>query len=327
MIQISLTEQKLELRFTWKIARGAADFKRNFFVKISDGQFDAIGETAPNVRYGESAEMIVEQFESLQRNGLQEITNHNELMVLFNKVATCNSLRFGIESAFINYWCKRDGISVEKYLGIAPAKEIYTAFTMPIMHIGEMCSFYEEHELQRFKYLKLKINAENGQEALKEISQVAHQQIMIDGNEAFTNADEVLKYIEFLKNYPILFLEQPMPSKNVEDYKYLKPKSKMLIMGDESITDAPDMDAIAQQFHGVNMKLQKAGGYVNGLRILNEARKRNLKTMIGCMVETSVGIGSAMKLCAGVDFIDLDGFMILKEDPFQLIQEKNGELK
>ena len=105
-----------------------------------------------------------------------------------------------------------------------------------------------------------------------------------------------------------------MPSKNVEEYKYLKPKSKVLLFGDESITDAPDMDNIAQQFHGVNMKLQKAGAYVNGLRILNEARQRHLKTMIGCMVETSVGIGSAMNLCAGVDFIDHDGFAVLKDN-------------
>ena len=327
MIHIEITEQLLELQFTWKIARGASDFKKNFFIKISDGQFEALGETAPNVRYGENAEIILEQFASLSAKGLKEVSNHPELMALFEKVKTCNSLRFGIESAFINYWCKRDSISIEKYLGINPPKEIYTAFTMPIMHIGEMCSFYEEHELQRFKYLKLKINAENGQEALKEISQVAHQQIMIDGNEAFSHPDAVLKYIDFLKDYPILFLEQPMPSQNVEEYKYLKPKSKLLLMGDESITDAPDMDSIAQQFHGVNMKLQKAGGYVNGLRILNEARKRNLKTMIGCMVETSVGIGAAMKLCAGVDFIDLDGFLILKEDPFHFIQEINGELK
>ncbi len=327
MIRIELTEQLLELRFTWKISRNASDFKKNFFIKISDGELEALGETAPNVRYGESAEQILAQFSELMIKGLHEVSNHGELMNLFEKVKTVNSLRFGIESAFINYWCKKEGITVQDYLGIAPAKEIFTAFTMPIMPIGEMCSFYEERELQRFKYLKLKINAENGEEALKEISQVAHQQIMIDGNEAFSNADAVLKYIDFLKDYPVLFLEQPLPAKNVDDYKYLKPKSKVLLMGDESITDAPDMDAIAQQFHGVNMKLQKAGGYVNGLRILNEARKRKLKTMIGCMVETSVGIGSAMKLCGGVDFIDLDGFLILKEDPFHFIEEKQGELK
>ncbi|MFM7023294.1 MAG: enolase C-terminal domain-like protein [Flavobacteriales bacterium] len=327
MLKIEIKEQLLELQFTWKIARNASDFKKNFFIKISDGKNEALGETAPNVRYGENGELILAQFAELKNNGLEKIADHNALMALFAKVPTCNSLRFGIESAFVNYWCKRDNSTVEKYLGIAPASAIYTAFTMPIMPIGEMCAFYETHKLKRFRHLKLKINAENGVDALKEVLKVAKQPIMIDGNEAFEHPDAVLKYIDFIKNHPVLFLEQPMPSKNVEDYKYLKPKSKVLLIGDESITDAPDMDSIAQQFHGVNMKLQKAGGYVNGLRILNEARKRNLKTMIGCMVETSVGIGSAMRLCGGVDFIDLDGFLILKEDPFGRIKEREGELQ
>ena len=323
MMTISLEAKTLELKFTWKIARNASDFKRNFFIKICDGDFEAMGEAAPNVRYGESAELIIVQFEQLQNAGLSQIQDVETLHSLFQKISTCNSLRFGIESAFINFWSRNE---VEKYLAIPKAKEISTAFTMPIMPIGEMCEFFKKHDLQRFKFVKLKINAENGIDALKEISKVSKQQIMIDGNEAFQNPDEVLTYIEFIEKYPIAFLEQPMPSSKIEEYKHLKPKSSVLLMGDESITDNPDMDSIAQQFHGVNMKLQKAGGYVNGLRIINEARKRNLKTMIGCMVETSVGIGSAMHLCANIDFIDLDGFLILKEEPFKQIKERNGAL-
>jgi L-alanine-DL-glutamate epimerase-like enolase superfamily enzyme len=322
-MNISLEEKTLELKFTWKIARNASDFKRNFIIKISDGIFEAMGEAAPNVRYGESAELIIGQFQQLQNAGLSLIQDVQMLHSLFQKITTCNSLRFGIESAFINYWSKN---KVEEYLGIPATNSIYTAFTMPIMPIEEMCDFYKKYDLQRFKYVKLKINADNGVDALKEISKVSKQEIMIDGNEAFQNPDEVLKYIEFIKKYPVAFLEQPMPSSKVEEYKQLKPKSSVLLIGDESITDNPDMDSIAQQFHGVNMKLQKAGGYINGLRIINEARKRNLKTMVGCMVETSVGIGSAMHICSNIDFIDLDGFLILKEEPFQQIEEKNGAL-
>lgn len=324
MMNITLEEKKLELKFTWKIARNASDFKRNFFIKIKGDDFEAIGETAPNVRYGESPDLITSQFQILMDNQLQAVKNEEMLLSLFNKYPTCNSLRFGIESAFINFWSKNE---VEKYLSIPSASKIYTAFTMPIMPIEEMCAFYKKYNLSRFKYLKLKINAENGYDALKEISKVtAAQHIMIDGNEAFHQPDDVLRYIDFIKDFPIAFLEQPMPSEKIEEYKYLKPKSKVLLLGDESITDHPDMDSIALQFHGVNMKLQKAGGYVNGLRIINEARKRNLKTMIGCMVETSIGIGSAMRLCADIDFIDLDGFLILKEEPFLKIKEEDGIL-
>jgi len=326
MIEISIEEKLLELKFTWKIARNASDFKKNFFIKISDGKNEALGECAPNVRYGENVELIKSQFSSLMSAGLCDVHHHESLIQLFAKINTCNSLRFAIESAFIHFWCKRDKISVAEYLNISICPSTATAFTLPIMPTEEMCDFYQKYNLQRFKHLKLKINAENAEEALVEILKVAKQPIMIDGNEAFQHPDEVLKYIDFIYAKNVLFLEQPMPAKMVEEYIYLKPKSKILLMGDESITDTPNMKVIAQQFHGVNMKLQKAGGYVNGLRIINEAKLAGLYNMIGCMVETSLGIGSAMNLCANIPFVDLDGFLILKEEPFQLITEKEGVL-
>jgi L-alanine-DL-glutamate epimerase-like enolase superfamily enzyme len=75
------------------------------------------------------------------------------------------------------------------------------------------------------------------------------------------------------------------------------------------------------------MKLMKAGGYINGLRLLNEAVKHNMHTMVGCMIETSLGISSAMNVCAGVKFIDLDGFLIIKDEPFGIIEENKGQLR
>jgi L-Ala-D/L-Glu epimerase len=74
------------------------------------------------------------------------------------------------------------------------------------------------------------------------------------------------------------------------------------------------------------MKLMKAGGYMNGLKILNEARKHGLKTMIGCMIETTLGISSAMNICSNINYIDLDGSFIIKNEPFKLITENNGRL-
>ena len=97
-------------------------------------------------------------------------------------------------------------------------------------------------------------------------------------------------------------------------------------MADESITNEENFYILAQQFHGINMKLMKAGGYINGLNILNEARKYGLKTMIGCMIETTLGISSAMNICYNINYIDLDGSFIIKNEPFKLVTEENGRL-
>jgi L-alanine-DL-glutamate epimerase-like enolase superfamily enzyme len=327
MVYYKLEEQLLELKYTWKIARNSADTKINFFIRITDNLHEGIGEVAPNVRYDESKELIKLQFETLLQKGLSTIQNLSSLANLFSKTQVCNSLKFGIESAFVHYCCKRDGISVFEYLNIQAPKSIFTAFSMPIMPSNELCSFYQEHNLKRFKHLKLKVNAQNAVEAFEEISKVAHQPIMVDGNETWQNPDEVLNFIKKIniKNQ-LLFVEQPMPADEVAAYNYLKTKSSVEIIADESVTNSADMSQLKQQFHGINMKLMKAGGYQKGIEILNAARANGLKTMIGCMVETSIGISSAMNLCANVDYIDLDGCLIIKNEPFGYVKEESGQL-
>jgi L-Ala-D/L-Glu epimerase len=118
-----------------------------------------------------------------------------------------------------------------------------------------------------------------------------------------------------------------MPAGMDDEYMYVKKQSPFLLVADESVCDHADFGELKHQFHGINMKLMKAGGYINGLRLLNEAVKHNMHTMVGCMIETSLGISSAMNLCAGVEFVDLDGFMIVKDEPFGLIRETNGTLE
>ncbi len=117
-----------------------------------------------------------------------------------------------------------------------------------------------------------------------------------------------------------------MPARKATEYQFLKKNSLYPVFADESVTDQPDFSSLRHQFHGINMKLMKAGGYLNGLRILQETQKQGLLPMIGCMVETSLGIWSAMQLCAGIRYADLDGFLILKDEPLGLVKEQDGNL-
>jgi L-alanine-DL-glutamate epimerase-like enolase superfamily enzyme len=106
----------------------------------------------------------------------------------------------------------------------------------------------------------------------------------------------------------------------------LKKQSPFELIADESVTNHIDIEEIALQFHGVNMKLMKAGGYFKGIKILQDAKKQGLKTMIGCMVETSLGIFSAINLCNDINYIDLDGHFLIENEPFNMVSEKNGRL-
>jgi L-Ala-D/L-Glu epimerase len=235
-------------------------------------------------------------------------------------------LRFAIESAYIHYFCQKKGITVVEFLGLSLPQAVSTAFSLPIMDPAVVPAFIRDNNLNRFANLKVKVNQEEGLDLVRQVASVNTNPLIVDANEAWANPDELLLFLEQLKRFRIAFIEQPMPAAETEAYTYLRQHTPYDIFADESVTNQADFDLLQKQFHGVNMKLMKAGGYLNALHILEQTRQRGLKTMVGCMIETSLGIWSAMQLCQGVYQADLDGFLILKNEPFGIVEEKNGQL-
>lgn len=314
----------LELKYTWKISRNSSTHKKNFIISCNFNRFSGIGETAPNIRYQETPEVILQEFDQFVKAGGNQVNDLAELTSLLDQLKLKNALRFGIESAYIHMLCHAEKIPVHDFLGIQPCLQKTTSYTMPILELDEVEPFYKNNRLERFTMIKLKINADNGLELLKKMATISNQPLIIDANEAYTNADDLLKFLRQLKPYPIALIEQPMPATCVDDYIAVKNAALFPLMADESICDGADFSMLTQQFNCVNMKLMKAGGYLNGLHILQQAKAHGMQTMIGCMVETSLGILSALNLCSFADYADLDGFLIVKNEPLQLTYEDNG---
>lgn len=327
MITWQIEQIKLNLKYTWKLSRNATDFKLNNIITVGDGKHKGKGEVAPNIRYNETPELMLSEFERFANVAPSTCIHIEEFTLLLDSLKLPNALRFGIESAYIHFRCAQSGESVCDYLGIQHPTKIATSFSLPIMPADEIAAFYKQHHLERFTRLKLKVNAEYAHDLLQALSKVTRQPLIIDANEGWKNPDELLSFLHELTPYNIDIIEQPMPAGLDAEYVYVKKQSPFLLIADESVCDHADFDTLKHQFHGINMKLMKAGGYINGLRLLNEAVKHNMHTMVGCMIETSVGISSAMNLCAGVEFIDLDGFLIIKDEPFGIIEENEGQLR
>lgn len=326
MLAWSLEERKLELLFTWKISRNASDFKINSFVKVGDARITGTGEAAPNIRYGETPELLRQQFNDFVAAGPESIHSVEDLSHFLSGLTICNSLRFAIESAYIHYYCASRNITVFDFLGIIRPGKMETSFSLPILEPGDIAPFLHEHRLLRFRQLKVKVNEQSALEAVRIISSHTEEPLMIDANEAWKDPEAFLSFASQLKPYRIRFIEQPLPAAETAAYRHLKKHCPYELIGDESVLREPDMAELKDQFHGINMKLMKAGGYLAGLRILKEARENGLKTMIGCMVETTLGISSAFSLCHQVDYVDLDSFLMVKNEPFGLLQEQNGWL-
>jgi L-alanine-DL-glutamate epimerase-like enolase superfamily enzyme len=326
MLRWHIESKPLHLKYTWKISRNSSDIKTNLFIRVADKRHVGIGEAAPNSRYGESAEYLTDQFESLVDSGLELIRSLEDLQILLSLHLPSNSLRFAIESAYIHFVCQQQGVSVSQFLGVNLPDKVATSFSLPIMDPALIADFIRFHNLNRFQSLKIKVNQEEGLDLVRQVAENSSRPLIIDANEAWTNPDELLRFMEQLRAYPIAFIEQPMPADRVSEYEYLKPNSPYELFADESVTNRADFNQLKNQFHGINMKLMKAGGYLNGMKILEETRQHGLKTMVGCMVETSLGIWSAMQLCQGVTQADLDGFLILRDEPFGIVHEQDGKL-
>lgn len=307
--------QKLELplNVNWKLSRNETGFKTNFVIYVDDIRLG--GEVAPNIRYGETPELIEEQFSKITNINLENIDEYK----------LCHSLRFGIEAALIHNEAKKNDNEVWEFLELEKPIPAATSYSLPIMDPSLVKDYLKK--IERFSVYKIKVDQDSAVDFVTEISRQTNKPLRIDANEGWRDFDEVMRFFEKIKKTNIEFIEQPMPAVGFdEEYFELKNVSPYELIADESIEAEVDFDKIEKMFHGINVKLMKTGSYYKAIRFLREARIRNMKTMVGCMIETSLGIRSAYYLSSLCNYNDLDGFLLLKDDPFKIVSEVDGEI-
>lgn len=324
-MKLWLEKRHLDLKVNWKLSRNQTTFKENFIVHLHTISGDFVSEIAPNIRYGETAESIQKQFDEwVGDNDLVKITNLSLLIIDLDKTKLHHSLRFGLESVFISYFAKKSVQSVSTFLGLPAVKAVETSFSMPITAVGDIKNYLAP--LERFKSLKIKVDADTGWEMLQEIKKHTQVKLRVDANEAWKDLDLFMRFQESLKGMNIELIEQPFPSSMSAEYRELKKTTPYILLADESIEDVGDFSQLSQQFHAVNIKLMKTGSLIKARDLIQDARKHNLQVMIGCMIETTIGISYGMLFGGMAEYVDLDGFLLVKDEPFHLVKEVEGVL-
>lgn len=307
---------ELELAVLWKISRGQATHKTNFLV--TNGSFRS--EIAPNRRYGETPEVIQNECEKFYKLGITNLKQWDEVSDQF-----VSSFAYAIESILVNKEAFESGKSLYDYLQISPIDSpVSTSYTIPIMDISEVKTYVAKY--QRFKSLKLKIDAQSGAELLSEVLKYTNTLVRVDGNECFSDPETYLRFIEKFNDPRIEFMEEPFKAGSYSMYEYVKKHHNLPLIADESVLKNIDWSNISKSFHGINIKLMKSAGLRNAVSSLKKARSLGLKTMIGCMIESSLAISHALQLTSLTDYQDLDGHILLKNEPFNLVTESDGNL-
>ena len=167
-----------------------------------------------------------------------------------------------------------------------------------------------------YQILKIKVGTSDDERILAMLQEEApHARIRVDANTAWS-ADQTIAYLPMLQAYGVELIEQPVASEDYAALQRVKEASSIPIIADESCRTAADVEKLIGCVHGVNIKLAKCGSMWEALRIAETARDNGMTVMLGCMIESTLGIAAAIQLCSLADYVDLDGAALLREDPF-----------
>ncbi|HEX7089655.1 MAG TPA: dipeptide epimerase [Longimicrobiales bacterium] len=313
---------ELRTRHEFRIAREAAGpVRRRVWVRIRDGDgAEGWGEAAATPFYGETAETVaavlprlaeaLEQSAAGDAFGLERIER-----ALEHAVGRNPSARAAVSAALHDLVGKRLGVPVWRLWGLDPAAAPLSSFTLGI----------DEPELMRLKVreaagypvLKIKVGTPQDEQNLAIIREEAPSAVIrVDANTAWT-AKEALARIPMFQEYGVEFVEQPVPADDLEGLRLLRSRSPLPIIADESCRVAADIPRLAGCVDGINVKLAKCGSLREAVRMVHVARAHGLRVMLGCMVESTLGIAAAVQLAPLVDYADLDGAALLANDPFR----------
>lgn len=321
----------LKLRNTWTIASGAksgggSNVATVMLVRLSDKNTVGLGESPCSTRYSESIASMQEFLKRIDpaRLSFDDIPGS---MAYLEKVAPKNySPKGAINVALLDGAARKAGKPLYDLfdLGFSEKKHV-TSFSIGI----DRAEVIRQKTLEAAPYpvLKLKIGAPGDRENLAALREAAPTKtVRVDANEGWTTKEEALRNIEwFAKDPHIEYVEQPMPATTPPaDLAWLKSRSPLPLYGDESYHHASDVALCAECYHGVNVKLLKTGGVSAAYDALKAARKAGLKTMIGCMIETSVLITAAAHLAELADHLDIDGNILASNDPYLGATAENG---
>ncbi len=324
-MKLWLEKLHLDLKVNWKLSRNQTTFKENFIVHLETSIGEFYSEIAPNIRYGETPENIQTQFEGwLESVDLLSLRDISSLTFELDQHPLFHSLRFGIESAFIRYFAAQSQKKLHEFLQLPAPVAVETSFSMPIIPINEIADYLAP--LKRFTSLKIKVNAETAEDMLTEIKKHTDVKLRVDANEGWKDLETFLRFQQTLKGMNIELIEQPFPSSMQLEYKELKKQTPYKILADESIEDVGDFSELASQFHAVNIKLMKTGSLIKARDFILEAKLHHMTAMMGCMIETTIGIEYGMQFGGMVEYVDLDGFLLIKNEPFTKVLENNGIL-
>ncbi len=314
----------LKLTTPFRISRAVSQVAPNVIMQISHKEWTGYGEAAPDEYYGETQETVLACVSAFAGNLGDDPFAFEEILNQLNTIIRLNpSAKAAVDMALYDLVGKMLNVPVYKLLGLNPEHTPQTSFTLGIDTPANMA---KKALLARdYPILKVKVGMKNDVANIQAIREVSSATIRVDANTAWT-PKEAIKMINALAPYNIEFVEQPTAPRDLDGLRLIRENVPLPIIADESCVTVEDIPRIAGCVDGINIKLMKCGGLRHALKMIHVARAHNLRIMIGCMIESSLAITAAAHLTPLVDYADLDGHLLIDNDPYEGVKVVNGKL-
>lgn len=311
----------LNLRTAFRIAHGVSDQRHNVILHLDEG----VGEAAAVPYYGDTQASLMAYLEGAGDKLGDDPCLIDE--VLERRPPGSPAARAGIDIALHDLWGKRLGQPLFRLFGLDPKRIPQTSFTIAIDEPDEMARRARE---SGYPIIKIKLGSPNDEAIVSAIRQASNARLRVDANAGWSR-EQAAALIPRLVQYDLELIEQPLEKGDIDGLRWLRQRLhaqgvKVPIFVDENVKTARDVAAHAGIVDGVVIKLMKTGGIREAVRAIHTARALDMEIMLSCMVESSVGVTAAAHLSPLCDYVDLDGPLLIKDDPYQGIEYQGADL-
>ncbi|MCA8943236.1 MAG: dipeptide epimerase [Planctomycetes bacterium] len=316
----------LPLRHRFTIAHGSFAERENFFVELEHAGERGFGESSAVSYYGVDAHAMAARTEVL-RPRLEDWDGADPESLWASLLPELDDDRFtlcAIDEAAWDLWGKLRGVRLWEAWGLSLATCPPSDYTIGIDDLDTMVRKLEE--FPDFPVYKIKLGTDQDLEIVTELRRHTAAVFRVDANTGWT-AEQTIEFAPKLAELGVEFVEQPLPPDDEAGIARVFADSVLPIVADESCLVEADVDRCAGRFHGINVKLTKAGGITPARRMIGRARELGLKTMVGCMTETTVGISAIGQLAPMLDWVDMDGALLLAEDVADGVRVRDGRIE
>jgi L-alanine-DL-glutamate epimerase-like enolase superfamily enzyme len=324
---LRFTPYTAELRHAFTIATASRTSTPGMLVEVEHDGVIGYGEASMPPYLGETQASAAAFLARVDLGRFPDPFQLGEILPAIDALAPGNTAaKAAVDIALHDWIGKKLGAPWHRIWGLDPAKAPVTSFTIGI-DTPEVVR-QKTREAAPYKIIKVKLGRDPATDRalIDAIREVTDRPITVDANQGWPDRADALRMIEWLATRGVLFIEQPMPKENPDDTAWLRERSPLPLIADESVQRLPDVRRALGVFDGINIKLMKCTGLREAHQMITVARALGLKVMLGCMTETSCAISAAAQLSPLVDWADLDGALLIKNDVFLGTTVVDGKL-